>query len=217
MPSTWTITPVHNWPTVSRPANWVQEQTSTGGDRADRVVARVEHPPSPVRGLRDRAVAWAEPVVVRVEHRVALPALPGTVEPARARHPHRVFAVRAAAEVPRVEEIVPALAPDDLRALDDPGLPAAPRGRQDLAPHAGQRRAVLRQRLDPDDGGHALGVAVLLPPKERPAGAVAGNARVDRPGGLAHERPLVLVGADRVVRRRDGDVHSTAVALGAVV
>src|SRR3954447_9669156 len=121
MPCTGTITPVYHWPTVAGPANRVQEQTSPGGDRPHRVVAGVEHPPTPVRRLGERAVAGAEPVVARVEHRVALPALPGPIEATRSRHAHRVLAVGAAAEVARVEKVVPAFAADDLRAFDDPG------------------------------------------------------------------------------------------------
>src|SRR3954454_4192409 len=118
MPYGRTITPVHARPCIARPADRVQEQAASRRDLPDRVVGRVEHPPAPVRGLGGRAVAGAEPVVVGVEDRVALVAPPGAVEAARAGDAHRVLAVRATAEIAGVEEVVEALAPDDLRALD---------------------------------------------------------------------------------------------------
>src|SRR5881398_748674 len=128
MPCTGTFTPVDQGPTVAGPLNRVKKQTATGGYLADGVVAPVEHPPAPIRGLRQRAVARAEPVVVGIQDGVALEAAPRAVEPARPGDAHRVFAVRPAAEVARVEEVVPALPADDLRTLHHPALPAAAGG-----------------------------------------------------------------------------------------
>src|SRR4051794_6742952 len=125
MPCTRTITPVHHWPCIPRPADRVEQQAPSGRDRPDRVVAGIEHPPAPVRGLRDGSVAGTEPVVVGVEDRVALVAAPGPVQTMCAGDPHRVLAVGATAEVSGVEEVVPALAADHLRALDHAALPAA--------------------------------------------------------------------------------------------
>src|SRR3954468_1347340 len=200
MPRTWAFTPVHDRPCIPRPADRVEQETAARRDLPDRVVARVQHPPAAVRRLRDGPVAGAEPAVVGVEDRVARPAPPRPVEPARADDAHCVLAVRPAAEIPRVEEVVPALAADDLRALDHAAFPAAARCGEDLAPHAGQRGAVLRQRLDPDHGRDALRVAVFLPDEERPAGAVARDARIDRARWLADQWALILIRPDRAVR-----------------
>src|SRR3954447_13116755 len=123
MPRTWAFTPVHDRPCIACPADRVEQEAAARRDLPDRVVARVEHPPGPVRRLRDGPVAGAEPAVVGIEDRVALPAPPGSVEPARAHDAHRVLAVGPTAEISRVEEVVPALAADDLRAFDDAAFP----------------------------------------------------------------------------------------------
>src|SRR3954467_11576430 len=123
MPRTRSLTPVHDRPCVACPPDRVEQEPPVGGDRPDGVIRVVEHPPAPVRRLHDAAVAGTEPAAVRVEDRVALPALPGPVEPVRARHAHGVLAGGAAAVVARVEEVEPVLALDDLGAFDDGALP----------------------------------------------------------------------------------------------
>src|SRR4051794_11549651 len=190
-------------PALARPAHHVEQHLPSAIRRPSGAIAVVQEPPVAAGRLQDGPVARALPALVGLQDRVLCPP-PRAVDAARARDAERVLAdARRTTVAAGVEQIEPAVTPDDARTLHQSALPAVTVPDHDLVRRSGQLQAVARQRLHPDRAGHVA--AVLLPDEEGAPVDVAHHARVDRGARLADERPVVGVRADRIRRVADGD------------
>ena len=196
------VATLHPEPAVRGPFDGVEQRLPS--ERPEAVlIAMIDGPPAPVRGLHQRGMAARPPFLVqrgRADQRIARMMLPRPVDRSRPRRDHHMPGGRPGRPAHRGDQVVILAVPEDLgslgaESLDVPAVRIAP-GIVDMLRRADRRQAVGRQ---PD---------TIATRQEQPARAVLAHrmAGIDMVGEFQVDRvaprPLDPIGPDHPARGR---------------